>query len=183
MSDALPLDAPHGMLALVAQHAVIVVDVDGVISHWNAGAVELFGYRAEDTIGQRMDMMIPEHLRKAHWAGFHRAMLDPRDRDMAPICRCAAPTVSCAASLADCSCSATGWALPWARWRSMQPLGRPASDRSNRGMWRVSLASARAGSVVTSRRGCRGVRRHVPRVPQRIRPGRRSPTGAASTAQ
>lgn len=30
-----------------------------------------------------MDLIVPEHLRDAHWAGFHRAMAAPEIKDMA----------------------------------------------------------------------------------------------------
>lgn len=73
----------RGMLRFVADHAVIVADVDGVITYWNSGAEELLGYQATDALGRHLDMVIPEHLRQAHWSGFHRAMLHPQVKDLA----------------------------------------------------------------------------------------------------
>jgi PAS domain S-box len=64
-------------------HAVIVTDVDGTITHWNDGAEELFGHRAADALGQPVDLLVPVHLREAHWTGFHRAMAHPQVKDMA----------------------------------------------------------------------------------------------------
>jgi PAS domain S-box-containing protein len=64
-------------------HAVIVTDTEGTITHWSEGAEELFGYRAADTLGRPVDLIVPEHLREAHWAGFHRAMSNPQVKDMA----------------------------------------------------------------------------------------------------
>jgi PAS domain S-box-containing protein len=36
----------------------------------------LFGYSAEQAIGQSLDLIIPEHLKAAHWRGFEAAMTD-----------------------------------------------------------------------------------------------------------
>ncbi len=54
--------------------AMIYSDKDGVIRGWNAAAESLFGYAKDDAIGQSLDLIIPEHLREAHWSGFNRAM-------------------------------------------------------------------------------------------------------------
>lgn len=68
---------------IVATHAVIVVDTDGVIRQWDSGAETLFGYRAGDAVGQSLDLLIPEHLQAAHWRGFRRAMIKPTIKDLA----------------------------------------------------------------------------------------------------
>jgi PAS domain S-box-containing protein len=34
----------------------------------------LFGFSAEDALGQSLDLIIPHHLRDAHWRGFDAAM-------------------------------------------------------------------------------------------------------------
>lgn len=54
--------------------AVIYATRDGVVQRWNASAAAMFGFSAAETVGHRMDMMIPEHLRAAHWRGFDAAM-------------------------------------------------------------------------------------------------------------
>lgn len=64
-------------------HAIITTDRDGMIVSWNTGAEVLFGYPAAQAVGRPVDMVIPEHLRQAHWAGFHRAMQSPTIRDRA----------------------------------------------------------------------------------------------------
>lgn len=64
-------------------HAVVVVDTAGVITSWNEGAVQLFGHAAPRAIGQRVDLIVPEHLRVAHWAGFQRAMASPEIKNLA----------------------------------------------------------------------------------------------------
>ncbi len=40
--------------------AIIAKDINGVITDWNAGAERLFGYSAEEAIGQPIAMLIPE---------------------------------------------------------------------------------------------------------------------------
>jgi len=54
--------------------AVVFANRDGVIERWNAAAAAMFGFSAAEAIGQSLDLMIPEHLRAAHWRGFDAAM-------------------------------------------------------------------------------------------------------------
>ena len=72
------MTSPDGALAaaLVAQlpDALIYADRDGAIRIWNAAAERVFGHRECDVVGRSLDIIIPERLRKAHWAGFHAAI-------------------------------------------------------------------------------------------------------------
>ena len=54
--------------------AIIFAGRDGVIRLWNRGAELIFGYTAAEAIGQSLDLIIPERLRKAHWDAFDRCM-------------------------------------------------------------------------------------------------------------
>ncbi|WP_316215101.1 PAS domain S-box protein [Bradyrhizobium sp. SZCCHNR2035] len=54
--------------------AVIYADRTGTILRWNPAASALFGYSAEEALGRGLDLIIPEHLRDAHWRGFEAAM-------------------------------------------------------------------------------------------------------------
>lgn len=54
-----------------------------VIWRWNDGAERLFGHSAAVALGRRVDFIVPEHLREAHWTGFYRAMQDPQIKDLA----------------------------------------------------------------------------------------------------
>lgn len=54
--------------------AVILGDAKGIIRLWNAGAQAIFGFTAEEAIGQSLDIIIPERLRGRHWDGYHKVM-------------------------------------------------------------------------------------------------------------
>ena len=40
----------------------------------------MFGHVAAEAIGLNLDLIIPEHLRAAHWEAFHRAIAAGRTR-------------------------------------------------------------------------------------------------------
>jgi PAS domain S-box-containing protein len=54
--------------------AVIYADRAGAITRWNRASTALFGYSAQEAIGQNLDLIIPEHLRAPHWKGYNAAM-------------------------------------------------------------------------------------------------------------
>lgn len=54
--------------------AVIYADLKGAIQYWNHGAETVFGFSAEEAVGQSLDIIIPEKLRKAHWDGYEKAI-------------------------------------------------------------------------------------------------------------
>jgi len=60
--------------------AVIASDARGVIRFWNPGAEHMFGYTAAEAIGQSLDVIIPEALRKRHWDGYERVMRTGQSR-------------------------------------------------------------------------------------------------------
>jgi PAS domain S-box-containing protein len=57
-----------------ATDAIVAADEDGVIVFWNPGAERIFGYESAAAIGQSLDIIIPEGLRKRHWDGYRRVM-------------------------------------------------------------------------------------------------------------
>ena len=63
-----------GVILDQAADAVIFADTEGVIRVWNAAATRVFGFTAEEALGHGLDLIIPAHLRQAHWTGFNRAM-------------------------------------------------------------------------------------------------------------
>lgn len=54
--------------------ALIYAGTDGTIQRWNAASAQLFGFSIEEAMGQSLDIIIPEHLREAHWRGFDAAL-------------------------------------------------------------------------------------------------------------
>ncbi|MEO8855721.1 MAG: PAS domain S-box protein [Burkholderiaceae bacterium] len=60
--------------------ALVYANREGVIERWNAAAQAMFGFSASDTLGHSLDLMIPEHLRDAHWRGFNAAMASGKTR-------------------------------------------------------------------------------------------------------
>ena len=54
--------------------AVIFGDREGIIRLWNAGAEAMFGYTAQEAIGQTLDLIVPEKHRAKHWEGYDRVM-------------------------------------------------------------------------------------------------------------
>ena len=54
--------------------ALIYADRSGTITRWNRAASTLFGFSADEALGQSLDLIIPEHLRAAHWKGFDAAL-------------------------------------------------------------------------------------------------------------
>jgi PAS domain S-box-containing protein len=54
--------------------AIIAADAKGAIRLWNAAAAQMFGYSEEEALGQSLDIIIPERLRKRHWEGYDKTM-------------------------------------------------------------------------------------------------------------
>ncbi len=57
-----------------SQLAIIFADRDGIIRLWNSGAEAMFGYEAEEALGQGLDLIVPERHRGRHWEGYRRVM-------------------------------------------------------------------------------------------------------------
>ncbi|HVY58068.1 MAG TPA: PAS domain S-box protein [Xanthobacteraceae bacterium] len=54
--------------------AIVAADAEGIIRFWNPGAERIFGYSREAALGQSLDIIIPERLRKRHWDGYAEVM-------------------------------------------------------------------------------------------------------------
>ena len=54
--------------------AIAYSDRDGIIRFWNAGAERVFGFTAEEALGQSLDIIIPERQRQRHWDGYDEVM-------------------------------------------------------------------------------------------------------------
>lgn len=52
--------------------AIILMDTRGHVAFWNSGAEKIFGYTAQEIVGQPMTRIIPERFREAHLRGVAR---------------------------------------------------------------------------------------------------------------
>ena len=71
------MNVPDGLadaLLTMESDAVIATDRAGMVTFWNPGATRIFGFPADEAIGQSLDLIIPPNLRARHWEGFHRVM-------------------------------------------------------------------------------------------------------------
>ncbi|MET0492002.1 MAG: PAS domain S-box protein [Actinoplanes sp.] len=55
-----------------ADDAIVGKTVDGVITSWNSGAERLYGFSAEEVVGTRFDVVIPEAARRVEAQMLHR---------------------------------------------------------------------------------------------------------------
>ena len=60
--------------------AIVAADARGEIRFWSPGAERIFGYAASEAIGQSLDLIIPEGLRKRHWKGYEEVMRSGQSR-------------------------------------------------------------------------------------------------------
>ena len=72
MSTSDAIDAR--LLVAQAPDAMIFADRAGVIREWNAAATAVFGHARDAALGQRLDLIVPEQFRAAHWRGWERAL-------------------------------------------------------------------------------------------------------------
>jgi PAS domain S-box-containing protein len=74
------IDRMHLLLVQNAPDAIIYADAKGRIFFWNAGAERIFGFSPIEAIGQSLDIIIPENLRKRHWQGYDATILSGKTR-------------------------------------------------------------------------------------------------------
>jgi PAS domain S-box-containing protein len=55
--------------------AIIFANRDGQTELWNSGAESIFGFSAQEAMGQGLDIIIPEKLRSRHSEGYRKVMV------------------------------------------------------------------------------------------------------------
>ncbi|KAB1072254.1 PAS domain-containing protein [Methylobacterium planeticum] len=62
--------------ALIASigDAIVVSDVEGLITLWNPAAERIFGFSTDEALGQPLDLITPERQRQRHWDGYYKTM-------------------------------------------------------------------------------------------------------------
>jgi PAS domain S-box-containing protein len=61
-------------LVQAAGDAIIAADPEGRIVSWNPAAERIFGFAAQEALGQTLDLIIPERFRARHWDGYKQVM-------------------------------------------------------------------------------------------------------------
>ena len=61
-----------------SEDAIVAKDLNSIITSWNRGAERLFGYRAEEAVGQPITMLIPPELRDAERQMLQRLLAGDR---------------------------------------------------------------------------------------------------------
>ncbi|MFN4349837.1 MAG: PAS domain-containing protein [Hylemonella sp.] len=74
MTSPLSLESTAAHILRNMPEALIFCDLEGIIRVWNGGAEKVFGWSAAEAVGQSLDLIIPERMRKAHWDGFNQAL-------------------------------------------------------------------------------------------------------------
>ncbi|MEN9538288.1 MAG: hypothetical protein RLZZ126_523, partial [Pseudomonadota bacterium] len=54
--------------------AIMVCDHQGKITLWNPASERIFGFTAEEAIGQSLDLIIPARQQQRHWDGYFQTM-------------------------------------------------------------------------------------------------------------
>ncbi len=73
-------DLLAGAVMATVSDAIIAADKDNIVRFWNPGAERIFGYTRDEAIGQSLDIIIPDRLRKRHWDGYRRVMAGGESR-------------------------------------------------------------------------------------------------------
>lgn len=74
IGDIMSASVDVGQLVEVVGDAIVVADPQNVITLWNSGAQKMFGFSAEEAVGQPLDIIIPDRLRARHNEGYAKTM-------------------------------------------------------------------------------------------------------------
>jgi PAS domain S-box-containing protein len=62
----------HFIWSLILSNSTLTVDTSGIILTWSREAQALLGWSEDEALGQSIELIMPEHLRPRHHAGFAR---------------------------------------------------------------------------------------------------------------
>ncbi|EKY4302363.1 PAS domain-containing protein [Salmonella enterica] len=54
--------------------AIIISDSTGVITYYNPAAARLFGFKGHESVGESLNIIIPEKYRQSHWVSYFETM-------------------------------------------------------------------------------------------------------------
>jgi PAS domain S-box-containing protein len=74
LEDAMTKTVDFERLVQAAGDAIIAADPEGRIVLWNPAAERIFGFAAQEALGQTLDLIIPERFRARHWDGYRQVM-------------------------------------------------------------------------------------------------------------
>jgi PAS domain S-box-containing protein len=74
LPDGDPIQRRYEQMLASSATAAVCAGADNLIVSWNTAAEQLFGYSAEQALGQSLSMIIPDRLRALHNAGLARAV-------------------------------------------------------------------------------------------------------------
>jgi PAS domain S-box-containing protein len=75
-------ETKHRALLESVSDGVIVTDADGYITLVNARTEEMFGYRRDELVGQKVEILLPRHVWSVHEKHRERFLSQPRQRPM-----------------------------------------------------------------------------------------------------
>jgi PAS domain-containing protein len=58
-----------------SQDAIIAKDLAGIITHWNKGAEQVYGYAADEVIGESIEFLHPTIAGTKPWASWPRFVM------------------------------------------------------------------------------------------------------------
>ena len=76
------------MLLASGSDAVVVIDVDEVIHYWNPQAEAIFGWTAEEAVGQNLSIILPEDLHGGKHSAYVRRVLETGALNTKGLVRC-----------------------------------------------------------------------------------------------
>jgi PAS domain S-box-containing protein len=64
----------YQQLVETSADAIMVCDAKGLITLWNEASTRMFGFTKQETLGQSLDIIIPQRQQARHWEGYHVTM-------------------------------------------------------------------------------------------------------------